>query len=236
AQLEVEIGLPQRTEYPSAEKETIAVHEAGHATVAYLVGKSRKLEVLSIIKRRDALGLLAHRDCEERFTRGDHEMQTLLQIALGGMVAEEVFFGESGTGPAGDLMGATQLASDMVGSYGLGDSLISFRAIETGLMGGNLTARILADKTARENVNTLLNDAKHEVTRLLTDHRHIVVALRDALIEHEEILENQILETIRLAEAQALADSKVVVDIRDSQNPTIASEIIELEPLPDGLD
>ncbi|MBT8212682.1 MAG: AAA family ATPase, partial [Acidimicrobiia bacterium] len=236
AQLEVEIGLPQRTEYPSAEKETIAVHEAGHATVAYLVGKSRKPEVLSIIKRRDALGLLAHRDCEERFTRGDHEMQTLLQIALGGMVAEEVFFGESGTGPAGDLMGATQLASDMVGSYGLGDSLISFRAIETGLMGGNLTARILADKTARENVNTLLNDAKHEVTRLLTDHRHIVVALRDALIEHEEILENQILETIRLAEAQALADSKVVVDIRDSQNPTIASEIIELEPLPDGLD
>ncbi|MBT8213976.1 MAG: AAA family ATPase, partial [Acidimicrobiia bacterium] len=233
AQLEVEIGLPQRTEYPVAEKETIAVHEAGHATIAYLVGKGRKLEVLSIIKRRDALGLLAHRDCEERFTRGDHEMQTLLQIALGGMVAEEVFFGESGTGPAGDLVGATQLAADMVGSYGLGDSLISFRAIEAGLMGGNLTARILADETARRNVNSLLNDAKHEVTRLLTDHRHIVAALRDALIDREEIMEKEILETIRKAESDALVDGTVVVDIRDPQSPSIGRESIELEPYPD---
>ena len=51
-----------RSSTPSDERRTIATHEAGHAVVAYLVGKGRKLEVLSIIKRKDALGLLAHSD------------------------------------------------------------------------------------------------------------------------------------------------------------------------------
>ncbi len=69
AKLTEEIGLKQPVEYMEDEKRTIATHEAGHATVAYLVGQNRKLEVLSIIKRRDALGLLAHTDTEERFTR-----------------------------------------------------------------------------------------------------------------------------------------------------------------------
>ncbi len=46
-----EIGLAQPVEYTEAERRTIATHESGHATVAWLVGKGRKLEVLSIIKR-----------------------------------------------------------------------------------------------------------------------------------------------------------------------------------------
>ena len=58
AKMTEEIGLKQPVEYTDEERRTIATHEAGHATVAYLVGQNRKLEVLSIIKRRDALGLL----------------------------------------------------------------------------------------------------------------------------------------------------------------------------------
>ena len=69
AKMTEEIGLKQPVEYTEDERRTIATHEAGHATVAYLVGKDRKLEVLSIIKRKDALGLLAHSDLEERFTK-----------------------------------------------------------------------------------------------------------------------------------------------------------------------
>src|SRR5207253_10379610 len=67
AKMTEEIGLKQPVEYTEHERCTIATHEAGHATVAHLVGKDRKLEVLSIIKRKDALGLLAHSDLEERF-------------------------------------------------------------------------------------------------------------------------------------------------------------------------
>src|SRR5688572_12057879 len=69
AKMTEEIGLAQPVEYSEAERRTIATHESGHATVAWLAGNSRKLEVLSIIKRKDALGLLAHSDREERFLK-----------------------------------------------------------------------------------------------------------------------------------------------------------------------
>ena len=95
AKMTEEIGLGQPVEYTEAERRTIATHESGHATVAYLVGTGRKLEVLSIIKRKDALGLLAHSETEERFTRTRSEIEALIQIAFGGMVAEELFFGET---------------------------------------------------------------------------------------------------------------------------------------------
>ena len=69
AKMTEEIGLAQPVEYTEAELRTIATHEAGHATVAYLVGAGRKLDVLSVVKRKDALGLLAHSDMEERFMK-----------------------------------------------------------------------------------------------------------------------------------------------------------------------
>ena len=76
----------------------MATHEAGHATVAYFVGQTRQLDVLSIVKRRDSLGLLQHSDTEERFTKSSEELHALLQIAMGGMVAEEHWFDEVSTG------------------------------------------------------------------------------------------------------------------------------------------
>lgn len=227
AQMEVEIGLPSPVDYPPEERRRIASHEAGHATIAYLAGKGRTLEVLSIIKRRDSLGLLAHRDEGERYTRTETEMKALLQIAMGGMVAEEVFFGEASSGPAGDLAGATQLAVDMVGSFGMGGSLISFRALDPGVIGGNMVAKVLSDGQARTTVDQLLNDAKHEARRLITDHRHLVVGLRDALLEREELIGEEILEVLRDAEQRALAESGVIVDLR-SGDPQIERDRIEL--------
>lgn len=213
ARMEVEIGLPQPVEYPAEERDTIAVHEAGHATVAYLVGKGRRLEVLSIIKRREALGLLAHRDTEERFTRRRSELVALLQIALGGMVAEELFFGESGTGPAADLQAATEIASEMVGSLGLGSSLVSFRAFDTGRLGGNLVAKVLGDREGRKEVAAILERQKGEVTRLLSAHHHLVEALRAALLEREELVDDEIIQELRGAEARG----GMVVDLREEE-------------------
>ncbi len=59
--------------------------------------------MLTIIRRGDALGLLAHGDCEEVWTHSHYELRALVQIAMGGWVAEELFFGQTSTGPAGDL-------------------------------------------------------------------------------------------------------------------------------------
>ncbi len=182
ARLEVEIGLGQPTEYPQHERIAIATHEAGHVTIAWLVGEDIHLDILTIIKRKDALGLLAHSDQEERYVRSKSEILSRIQISLGGMVAEELFFGESGTGPAGDLLAATNSAVEMVGSLGLGDSLVSFRALSNNPFSGNLAAKVLGDKSSREAVDTILHEQKLEVTRLMSANLHIVEALRDALL------------------------------------------------------
>ncbi len=69
ARLTEEVGMGQPVAYTAHEERLIATHESGHATMAHLVAPHRRLEVLSIIKRRDALGMLAHGDSEDVFTR-----------------------------------------------------------------------------------------------------------------------------------------------------------------------
>lgn len=200
AKMTEEIGLAQPVEYTEAERRTIATHEAGHATVAYLVGKSRKLEVLSIIKRSAALGLLAHSDLEERFTQTESELRSLVQISLGGLVAEQLFFGERSSGVAGDLKYATTVAATMVGSMGMGDTLVSYEAVQAGM--ANLPGKVLSTEEGRESVAKVLDEARSEVTRLLDENRHIVEALRDGLLEHDELVGDKIIDVIRGAVAQ----------------------------------
>ena len=65
-----------------------------------------------------------------RFVWAGDVAQALVRIAMGGMAAEELFFGEAGTGPAGDLQVATTLAAQMVGSMGMAGSLVSFEAMD----------------------------------------------------------------------------------------------------------
>ena len=199
ARVDVEIGLAEPTEYTPYERERIAVHESGHAAVTYVAGKGRKMNLLSIVKRKNALGLLAHTETEERFTKGRSETLSLIQIALGGMVAEELFYGESGTGAADDLASATKIAVEMIGSLGLGRSLISFRAVDQGIVSGNLVATVLADNKARDAVDALLAEQKAVVTTLLRDNRHLIEALRDKLLDQDELVEREILDTLEAA-------------------------------------
>jgi ATP-dependent Zn protease len=194
AKMTEEIGLPQPVEYTEEERRTIATHESGHATVAWLVGKSRKLEVLSIIKRSAALGLLAHSDREERFTQTESELRSLIEIGLGGMVAEQIFFGERSSGVAGDLKQVTKLAAQMVGSMGMGGTLVSFEAVEAG--GSNLVAKVLSTDEGREAVAGVLESARLEVTKLLETNRHIIERLRDALLERDELVGDEIARAI----------------------------------------
>jgi len=199
AKLTEEIGLKQPVEYSDAERRTIATHEAGHATIAHLVGHGRKLEVLSIIKRRESLGLLAHSDEEERFTRTRSELVVSMQIAFGGMVAEELFFGEAGTGPSSDLAHATKIACQMVGSFGMAGSLVSFEAIEAGPVRQGIVGKVLSNSEGRRAVERLLDQARSDVRTLLDEHRHYVAALRDALLEQDELVGDEITDTLRAA-------------------------------------
>jgi ATP-dependent Zn protease len=233
AKMTEEIGLRQPVHYTPAERRRIATHEAGHATVAYLVGRTgadgrpglaRKLEVLSIVKRADALGLLAHSDVEERFTRTRPEVVALLRIAMGGLVAEERWFGEISSGPAGDLQAATAAACQMVGSFGMGTSLVSYDAMS--VAGSNdLVAKVLSSDAARQDVEALLDDARAVAGALVADNAHILEALRDALLERDEMVGEEILEVIRAAEEGA-------IDLRDAPHIDVpaGADVVDLRP------
>jgi ATP-dependent Zn protease len=196
-----EIGLKQPVEYTEGEKRRIATHEGGHCVVAHLVS-DRNLEVLSIIKRRDALGLLAHSDAEERFTRTEDELKALMAIAFGGMVAEELAFGAASTGPAGDLSYATTLAAQMVGAFGMGGTLISFDAIEGGMVTAGIVAKVLSNEDARKRLEVLLAEAKETARRQLSEHRHLVEALVAALMERDELVGDEITDILERAARQ----------------------------------
>jgi len=173
------------------------------------VGKGRKLEVLSIIKRGSALGLLAHSETEERFLRSRSEIVALVQIAFGGMVAEELFFGESGTGPSGDLDAATRLAASMVGSLGLGGSLISLDAAQ-GPPGANIVTKVLSSDRSRDAMEGILDLAKTQVSRMLDDNRHLVEALRDALLDRDELVADEITAVLAGAARVPGSDQRVL--------------------------
>jgi cell division protease FtsH len=228
AKLTEELGISHPVEYTEAERRRIATHEAGHATVAHLVGKDRKLEVLSIIKRRDALGLLAHSDLEERFTKTRAEIEGLVQIAFGGMVAEEMYFGEAGTGPSGDLVHATTLGAQMVGSFGMAGSLISYEAI--GMAGAqNTAAKVISTDEGRAALEGILQESKSSVALMLEQNRHILEALRDALLDRDELLGEEILRVIREAE-----DASSVIDLTGDPD-RVDQEREEQGLLPPGL-
>ena len=197
AKLTEEVGLKQQVVYTEEERRGVATHEAGHATAAHFLGTGRRLEVLSIIKRSKSLGLLAHGDREERFTRSRSELEANVAISLGGLVAEELFLGESGTGPANDLAAATQVAASMVGALGMAGTMVSYEAMDSGpIATGNLVSKVLSDDDGKRRVEAILDTQKERVAALLHENRDVVEALRDALIERDELVGDAITEVI----------------------------------------
>jgi ATP-dependent Zn protease len=214
ARLTLEVGLGQPVGYTAHEKRLIATHEAGHATAAYLVAPSRRLEILSIIKRRDALGMLGHSDAHEVYTRSRTEMVALIQVALAGQCAEEIFFGDVSTGPAGDLLYATNVAAQMVGATGMTGTLVSFAAIQgTAFSDTNIVGRVLGDLQGRERVEELLQEQKAVVKAQLEANTSLVEALRDALLERDELIGREITDVLEAARATKVAsDGDLLAD------------------------
>lgn len=198
AKMTAELGLVQPVAYAEQERVAIATHEAGHAVTAWLVAPDRRLEVLSIVKRSTALGLLAHSGTQERWTRTRREMAALVRIAMGGMVAEEICLGDTSSGVAGDLQAATETAAQMIGSFGMAGSLVSLDAMHaTGA--ANIVAKVMSDGPSREKLDTILDSARADVRELLTDFRYLVDALRDALLQRDELIGIEIEDVLRAA-------------------------------------
>jgi cell division protease FtsH len=214
AKLTEEIGLAQPVTYTEKERRAVATHEAGHAVAAFLLGTSRRMEVLSIIKRRSSLGLLAHSDLEERFTQSRSELEAAIAIALGGLASEELFLGETGTGPGSDLSTATQIAALMVGALGMAGSLVSYEAVAEGMVSRkNLVGKVLGDGDGKRRVEALLHEQKERVQAVLAANRDLVEGLRDALIERDELVGEEIIVVIH--EAMARRDPEPLIVLED---------------------
>jgi len=221
ARLSIEVGTGQPVEYTEHEKLLIATHEAGHATLAWLTAPHRRLEILTIIKRKNALGLLAHGDRDDVYTRSRSELQALIQIAFGGQCAEEIFFGDVSTGPGGDLLYATNSAAEMVGAHGMDGNLVSFAAVQNSAFSDtNIVGRVLADDQGRAAVQALLEREKATAKALLEANTHLVEALRDALMERYELIGAEIGEVLEAAHARHTAPrarkARRTIDLRDA--------------------
>ena len=127
-------------------------------------------------------------------------MTALIQIAMGGQVAEELFFGDVSTGPGGDLLYATNVAAEMTGSCGMGETLVSYAAIQNSAFSDtNIVGRVLGDAEGRARVEELLQRQKVVVRGLLESNMHLVAALRDALVERHELIGTDITDVLESA-------------------------------------
>ena len=187
AKMTEEIGLKQPVEYTDEERRTIATHEAGHATVAYLVGQNRKLEVLSIIKRRDALGLLAHSDGEERFTRTRSELLGMMKIAFGGMTRRGAVLRRVGhRSVRATSCTRRAIAAQMVGSFGMAGSLVSFEAIEAGPIAQGIVGKVLGNDERRARRSRSCSSRRRPTCRRCSTRTATSsIALRDELLERD---------------------------------------------------
>ena len=220
AKLVTELGLSHDAGYQPEERHRIAVHEAGHALLAELCG--RRVNVASILRRSDALGLVSHVDSEERHLYTPQQAMKLIHIALGGMVAEELEFGEASSGISSDLAAATTIAAQLVGSMGAGGSRLSLEAASVP-GAANLVAKVLGDKASRASAERIIDDAETAARELMTQHRAALLAIATALHEQDELSGDE----VRAIVAEHASGGRRVAGSRlrtDRRPPAVAHE------------
>jgi cell division protease FtsH len=204
AKVTEEIGLKEATKTSARDRQMTAFHEAGHAVLAYILELDDQIQVASIIKRRDTLGVVYRTPLEERHTELREDMRRDIVVALGGLAAEEIWFGDTTTGPSSDLRHATRQAAYMLGLLGMGDDLISYGVLpQNGFNDGPLGA-ILGNPDARKAIGALLAECKQQAVELLRANEPAVRALSERLLEKDEVAGEE-LEELMASKAVARA-------------------------------
>jgi cell division protease FtsH len=197
AKVTEEIGLKEPAQTSARDRQMTAFHEAGHAVLAYVLELDDQIQVASIIKRRDTLGVVYRTPLEERHTELREDMRRDIVVALGGLAAEEIWFGDTTTGPSSDLRHATRQAAIMLGLLGMGDNLISYGVLpQTGFNDGPLGA-ILSNPDNRKAIGELLTACKREAVELLKVNEPAIRALAERLLEKDEVAGEELEELMQ---------------------------------------
>ena len=204
-----QIGIAEGSPYPPEQRIRIAVHESGHATVGWNLPDVGQVELVSIYKRGAALGLTARMSDRDQFLVTETQLRSEISVALAGMCAEEIVLGQASSGAASDLLRATDLAVQMVGRFGLGESLISFDVIRT----IGLNAATLSDAECRKQVDAILNGERARTTELLIRHRDELDRLVWRLLAKEELNHEEIEGVLGIGDSRD-ADVSLSVDLK----------------------
>ena len=175
------------------EKKAIAYHEAGHATVSWLLEHAAPLVKVTIVPRGRSLGAAWYLPEERQIVRTD-QIQDEMCAALGGRAAEQIVFGKISTGALSDLEKVTKQARAMVTVYGLNEKI------------GNLTyydptgeeygfTKPYSEKTAQvidEEINRIIEEQYQRAISILQENREKLTILAELLLEREVIFKEDL--------------------------------------------
>jgi len=191
---------PERKSHTHTEKgrELTAYHEAGHALVASVLEHCDPVHKISIIARGHAGGYTLKLPDEDRKLSFRQTYLDDIAMSLGGYVAEKMIYNDVTTGPSNDLQVATKLANNMVTRWGMSD-LVGPVALEGNdgrtMFGGGGVDKDRHSERHEEmidsEVSRIMAEARVRAEEILTEHRNVLVAVKDALLEKESLEQDE---------------------------------------------
>jgi len=190
-------GLEKKSKIISPnEKKTIAYHEAGHATVSWMLEYASPLVKVTIVPRGKSLGAAWYLP-EERQLTTTEQMLDEICAAMGGRAAEEVFFGRISTGALSDLEKVTKMAYAMVSMYGLSKEVGNISYYDSSGQQSGFTKPYSEERAQLidKEVSRILEEEYTRAKEVLTSNKDKVEKLGAELLEKEVIFKAD-LETI----------------------------------------
>jgi cell division protease FtsH len=212
------------------EKKTIAYHEAGHATISWLLEHANPLVKVTIVPRGQALGAAWYLPKERQITTTEQILDEMCS-ALGGRASEEINFNKISTGALNDLEKVTKQAYAMVSYYGMSEKLGHMSYFDS--QGGNeySFSKPYSEKTAElidTEVKILLEEQYTRALKILRDNKEGLVKLAELLLEKEVIFSEDV-ENIfgkRMFKEEEMFKSKIK---EEPENNEETEEIPDME-------
>lgn len=189
-------GLEKKSKIISkAEKEIIAYHEAGHATVSWLLEHASPLVKVTIVPRGRSLGAAWYLP-EERQLSSAEQIEDEMCAALGGRAAEDIIFNRITTGALSDLEKVTKQAQAMVTIYGLNEKLGNITYYDSS---GNesMFNKPYSEKTAElidQEIKQIIEKQYDRAKQILTENKDKLTMLAKSLIEKEVIFKDDLVD------------------------------------------
>lgn len=177
-----------------SEKRAIAIHEAGHATVSWMLEHAAPLVKVTIVPRGQSLGAAWYLP-EERLIVRPNQMLDEMCATMGGRAAEKVIFDEVSTGALSDLEKATKQARAMVSIYGLNEKIGNVTYYDSSGQSEYNFSKPYSEETAvsiDREIKTIVNGQLDRAIQLLEENKEKLLKLADILIEKEVIFRDDL--------------------------------------------